>query len=797
MLTARRLLFPRIAQRSTLSHAAASIMLSASHDQPAHSTRVLCARRWLNRSTHARSARQPRLIGFRGTTVGEPSEPKKFGTFGGVFTPCTLTILGVIMFLRFGHVVGQTGVMWALMVLLAAKSITLLTTLSLSAIATNTRLQGGGAYYIITRSLGVEFGGAIGVLFFAAQAISVAMYVIGFSEALLGTLPFLGGETWLVASISNVVVFICVYIGAGWTIRLQYGILAILGAALVSFYWGAFSSFDSATLRANVEPHYLDNDNFFTMFALFFPAVTGIMAGANMSGDLQDPGRAIPRGTLASVAVTALIYGSMVLCLGGARDHNALISNNFVISDIAVSSLLITAGVFAATLSSALGSMMGAPRILQAFARDDIFKSLQFFRTGSGRSNEPRRATVLTFFISQVAILLGDLNALAPIITMAFLITYGTLNLATFYESVTKNPSYRPRFRFSHWSTALAGAAGCLGVMFLLAPGWAVVAMAIMFVLHWAIERKEVEGRWGDLQSGVLFERARKNLVRLEEVLHHPKNWRPIILALSGSGWSRPHLAVYGHWFTAGHGILSLGQVIQGDVEDRLDRRRNQEKVLHSFIRKLGLEGFPAVVVAPELSIGIESLVQCHGLGALRPNTVLLGWPTDEARVQAFGTTLRILAGLERSIVAIRYLKDSEDPREVPHGEIHVWWRGEQNGALMLLLAHLLSKNNEWRSHRIRLLRVIGSEAGRTEVLQHLGELIQKSRIRARPQVVVSDDVPAAIYSTSRRAALVFLGFEAPSEGAEEAFHASMERLAGRLPRVVLVDSIGGMSLDT
>jgi hypothetical protein len=468
-----------------------------------------------------------------------------------------------------------------------------------------------------------------------------------------------------------------------------------------------------------------------------------------------------------------------------------------VIAAVARWPVLITAGVFAATLSSALGSMMGAPRILQAFARDNVFKSLRFFAPRSGKTGEPRRAVVITFLISQGAILAADLNTIAPVITMAFMITYGLLNLATFYEAVTKNPSYRPRFRWCHWSTSLAGAVGCLAVMFLIDWVWATVSIALMGVLHWAITRQEIEARWGDVQSGLLFERTRRNLLKLEDELHHPKNWRPIILALSGAGWDRPHVAVYGHWFTSGHGILSLGQVIQGEVDGRVERRASQERILYRFIREQELEAFPAVVVAPYLSDGVASLVQCQGLGALRPNTVLLGWPTDARRAESFAAMLRTVAALGASLVAVRFGDEPEDAWEVPSGTLDVWWRGRQNGELMLLLAHLLTKNDSWRSHRIRLLRVIQNPAGKDEVVRHLSELIDRSRIRATPYAVIADDPRAAILESSRSAAIVFMGFEAPEEGHELSFWQGMDQWAADLPRVVFVDSIGGMSLES
>ncbi|HUS90674.1 MAG TPA: amino acid permease [Phycisphaerae bacterium] len=739
---------------------------------------------------------------------GNPSAAR-FGTFGGVFTPCTLTILGVIMFLRFSQVVGQSGILYALLIVLAAKVITALTGLSLSAIATNSRVKGGGAYYLISRSLGVEFGGAIGVVFYLAQAISVAMYVLGFTEALVDTFPALHGRFVAAATLVNVVVLVCVYVGAGWTIKVQYAILAILGGAIASFCVGAAASFDASLLRANLRPAFAPGESTFSMFALFFPAVTGIMAGANMSGDLKDPARSIPRGTLAAVAVTAIVYLSMAILLGSARTSRELVGGSLVVRDIARWPLLITAGMFAATLSSALGSMMGAPRILQAFARDEVFSRLRFFAAGSGGANEPRRATLLTFVIAQTCILLGDLNAIAPIITMFFLITYGLLNLATFYEAITRNPSYRPTFRWCHWSLSLAGVLGCGTVMFLINWLWAAVAIAVIFALHWYIRFREIEGRWGDLRSGVTFERARQGLLRLEELAYHPKNWRPVILVLSGSAWTRPHLAVYGHWLTAGHGILTLAQIVQDELDEHAGRRDGYERTLRKFIAKEELQAFPAVVVADDFSRGVEALIQCHGIGALKPNTVLLGWPTQQARAEVFGTTLRLIRSMNRSAIAVRFLEHREgrdpdaeeeeegDPWEVPHGTIDVWWRGRDNGPLMVLLAHLLHQNPEWRRNGIRVLRCVAKREAEDQVREHIRELAARSRIQAEPVVMLADDPAKAIHETSANAAVVILGFEPPDEGQEAEFLERMDAFAGPLPRVLLVNSAGGMELES
>ena len=722
--------------------------------------------------------------------------PARFGTFGGVFTPCTLTILGVIMFLRFGEVVGQAGIWSALAIVAISKVITTLTALSLSAIATNTRVKGGGAYFLISRSLGVEFGGAIGVVFFIAQAVSVAMYVIGFTEALLGTFPGVGLDMRTVGTLVNVAVFICVYIGAGWTIKVQYGILAVLGLALVSFGVGAAGAFSTETFTANLAADYGPKAGFFAMFALFFPAATGIMAGANMSGDLKDPGRAIPKGTLTSIAVTGVIYLAMAALLGGSAGRDALKTDNLVVKGVSWVPLFITLGVFAATLSSALGSMMGAPRILQALARDEVFNRLRPFALGSGRNQEPRRAVILTFGFAQAGILVGDLNTIAPVITMFFMITYGLLNLATFYESITRNPSYRPTFRWSHWSTELLGAAGCTAAMFLISPLWAVVSVAALGALHYYIRRREISVTWGDVKSGAAFERARKALLRLEEEKYHPKNWRPSVLALSGGAWTRNHLAIHGHWLTAGRGLLTLGQIIPGETEVHIRRRANQESALRAFLREQQLKAFPAVLVAPSLELGIEALVQCSGVGALRPNVVLLGWSADVERAERFGALLRNVAELERSLVLLNYREYADDPWLVARGPVDVWWRGKANGNLMLLLAHLLVQNDTWRGRPLRLLRVSPNEAGKEEATQHLREFITEARIDAEPVVVVDGNPQEAIHRTSAGSAAVLLGFQPPVEGEEKTFQANMDSFMDSLGSVILVWSAGETALE-
>ena len=728
---------------------------------------------------------------------GAPAAAARFGTFGGVFTPSLLTILGVIMFLRFNAVVGYAGLGYALAILAGATAITLVTGLSIASIATNMRVKGGGAYYLISRSLGPESGGVIAVFFFVAQAVAVALYVFGFTEALFSAFPGLPLSFRDAATATNLLVFLCVYVGAGWTIRVQYFILAVLGLSLLSFFAGAGLAFSPETLRANLAPAWAPGHTLFPVFALFFPAVTGIMAGVNMSGDLKDPGRSIPAGTLAAIGVSTALYAAVTLLLAASVPRAELLGTGFVMKDRALSGGLIYAGVICATLSSALGSMMGAPRILQAFARDGMFRRLTFFGRGSGAAAEPRRAIVLTFLIAQAGVFAGDLDLVAPVITMFFLVTYGAVNLACFYESISRNPSFRPTFRHHHWSLALLGALGCLGTMFLVNAPWATGAIALAGALYFLIARAEILVRWGDLDSGLAYQRARNALLRLENERYHPKNWRPSILALSGGAYNRLHLVEYAAWLTSDNGIVSVGQIIRGDFDDLLERQREAEILLRKAIRAEELDAFPVVVVDENVLAAVQALLQCHGLGGLRPNTLLLGWSRDPEKTGTFAGLLTLAKRMRRSLVVVANKQaDKEARTRIADGAINVWWSKESNGALMLLLAYQLKKNPEWRSHPIRILRPVPPKADVHHVAQEMQELLAGARIEADLVVMPAEAPIAAIRAAMVPSAVLFAGFDPPDEDPDGALIPFLQETVDLPGDVLLVYNAGDVSLQ-
>ena len=678
------------------------------------------------------------------------AEPVKFGTFGGVFTPNVLTILGVIMFMRTGWVVGNAGLKESLQILVIANLITLITGLSLSSIATNQRVGGGGAYFLISRALGLEVGGSVGIPLFLAQAVSVAFYIVGFTESLHYIFPTLPDQ--LVSAGVLFGIFGIAWIGADIAIKAQYLILAALLLSIISFFAGYTPVPD---MSANWQPGYQDGQNFWTVFAIFFPAVTGIMAGVSMSGDLKEPSKSIPRGTLYATVITFFIYAAIMSWLALNASREELLTNKLVMQRIAFFGPLIFVGLWAATLSSALASLLAAPRTLQALGQDRVVPII--LAKGHGPTREPRAALLASLALAGVCLLAGGLDVIAPIITMFFLAAYGTVNLAAGFSRLAANPSYRPTFR-THWILSLSGAAGCFMVMLLLNP-WATFASAIVIaVIFSVLKRRQYQTAWGDEWSGIWFAVARFGLLKLAVSRKHRRNWRPVILVLVGNPATRQALVSFADGFEARRGLLFLAHVVTGDWQKLVPLRDKLDENLETFIRENRLSAVAKTVLADDFEHGVSTLLQVSGVGELEPNTVMIGWSEDGLKQADFTRAIRRILQLKRSLLVYA---EAELPAAELAPNIDVWWRARENGSFMLTLAHLLRRSPRWRNHRIRIMRVITDETKREEAIESVQKFAEASRIDAVPEIIVSTaPVYDVIIETSQKSEVCFLGIK-------------------------------------
>ncbi len=725
----------------------------------------------------------------------------KLGTFGGVFTPSVLTILGIILFLRLGFVVGSAGLMETLVIIAIANAISILTSISLSAIATNLKVKGGGDYYLISRTLGLEFGGALGIVLFLAQAVSIAFYCIGFGEAMSVILPYPALSPRIIAFIAATLLFGLAWMGADVATRFQFLVMALLVASLASFYVGGFMHWNTATLAANWETPARTLP-FWTLFAIFFPAVTGFTQGVSMSGELEDPGKSLPLGTFLAVGVSVLIYFSMAVLFAAALPLETLSGDYGAMKTVAAYGPLIDAGVIAATLSSAMASFLGAPRILQSLAGDKIFRVLNPFAKGAGPANNPRRGVLLSACIAAVTIAAGNLNIIAPVVSMFFLISYGLLNYGTYFESRSESPSFRPRFKYFDHRLSLLGALGCGGVMLAIDPETGIIAIAILVAIYHYLLRTAGPARWADSRRSHGLQQIRHHLSEVAADPGHPRDWRPHILAFSNDAERRHLLLTFAKAIEGRSGFTTVVQILEGEGLRMMRRQTAAEEELRKDLRSRGNTAFPLVVFAHDFDSGLTTLVQSYGVGPLKANTILINWYSpgtegNKALRERFNRTLGMTFRLGLNIVIANFQEpiETQPSNDNPAARtIDVWWEEDATGRLSLLLAYLMTRNPAWEEARIRVITAAppyASPGGRARFRQ----MVVDTRIAAEPQFL--DEATAkGVAGVSAASDVVFLPFRFRGDQVLSLAGLTAAELLRWLPATALVRAAEDIDLD-
>lgn len=728
----------------------------------------------------------------------------KLGAFGGVFAPSILTILGIIFFLRTGYVVGEVGLGDAIVIITICYAISLLTSLSLSAIATSMKVKGGGFYYVISRTLGFEFGGALGSVLFLSISTGIAFYAIGLGEVVVG-LPGLPGWVTprIVATAAIVLFFALAWAGADVATQLQYVVMAIVLASIVAIAWGGVAAFDADRAAANGGTLFASEGGalgFWAAFALFFPAITGFTQGLNMSGDLGRPTRDIPLGTLAAVGLSYLLYVGLAVLVAGYASAETLRGDYLILNEIAPYGWIVTAGVIAATASSALASFLGAPRIAQAVGRDGVFPASRLLAVGTGPSDNPRRAVALSGAIALGAVMIGDLNFLAPIITMFFLASYGLLNYATYYVAEAASPSFRPSFRLFHKYLSLAGALLCVATMLAIDIVSAVVAVVAIFAIHQYLQGRVERKMWADSQSAYGFQQVRETLFQVAERPAHPQDWRPQILIFSKKEDYRRELLRFAEWIEAGSGLTSLVSMIETERGDTRGRETVREELDRS-ISDTGVEAFPLVVSAPDFRTGFGLLLQSYGVGPLRANTILLNWNEQlppnrsERSRRAYGRNLGVALDEGYNTIVLNARPEAVAAIHAAPDEarrIDIWWCGRKTSELSLLLAYLMTRMSAWQQATIRILAQ--ARADRPErTHERIASMLDDVHIEAT--VELTDDLDeATIERRSGDAALVFFPGTLSGRTLEAHFGLDLTRIVESLSVVAVC--VAGEDID-
>ncbi len=695
---------------------------------------------------------------------------------GPVFLTSISTILGAIMFLRFGYAVGNVGLWGTWGIILLGHLVTIPTALAISEIATNQKVEGGGVYYIISRSFGIPIGASIGVALYLSQAISTAFYLIAFAQAFEPVFKFVGEQFGVVITDSRWVsvpalvglLVLMLTRGAKSGAALLYIIAGIIFASLVSFFMGD-TGYDASKMdpRAVVE----NPVPFFTVFAIVFPAFTGGAAGVGLSGDLKDPRVSIPLGTMAATLIGMAVYMFIPWKLAVSASPQDLGADQLIMSKIATWGPIIPIGLAAATISSALGSMMVAPRTLQALANDKIFISEPVnnrLAKLSPRNNEPIDATWATFIIALVFVLIGDVNVVAEIISMFFMVTYGSLCLISFLEHFAADPSYRPTFK-SRWYLSLPGAILCFWLMFKMQPAYAALSLVTMAALYLVISQYNTDRGLAAIFQGVIFQVSRRLQVFLQKAgtdeVPERERWRPSVVCLSRNSFERFDSYELLRWLSHKYGFGTYIHLIEGYLSAA--SARQSEEDLGRLIRIADISKsnvYFDTMVSPSYTSAVAQVLQLPGISGKENNTILFEYDKQDPRgLSDIIDNYQLIKSTRFDLLILGSSRKKFGYRR----EIHIWiTAGDyENANLMILLGYIILGHNDWDRGFIKIFDVSPDdelEAQRKRLLS----LVRSGRLPISPKhielIPAGDEgrtVKQVINDRSRDADLVILGF--------------------------------------
>jgi len=623
------------------------------------------------------SSSQIKLYSISGDSeYNQNNSKRRLSTFFGVVVPCCLSMFSVILFLRMGFIVGQAGLYQSIAMLFLAYSIILLTVLSVCAISTNGAIEGGGAYYMISRSLGPEFGGAIGLMFFLANVAATALYMFGMVEALTsyfgsgGLLieDVLPDKHWWRFLYGSVILLICLVVclvGAGIYAKTTFVIFLVvmvsIFSVLVSFFVTKplnatcqdnstvivkYTGFNKSTWNSNLQDFWTEDytttplpisQTFITVFAVLFNGCTGIMAGANMSGELKNPGRSIPIGTMSACFVTFLVYFVFILLITASTPRELLHCSYSFLLTINVWPPLVAIGVFFSSMSAGLSCLIGASRILYQLAQDNIFGVILNPVKWTTSSGNPIIAVLFSWLLVQLTLFVGGVSNIAPIVTIFYLISYAAVDLSCLALEWASAPNFRPTFHVFSWHTCVLGFISCLVMMFLIQPMYTSISFCILLALVALIHYRSPTSAWGYISQALIFHQVRKYMLMLDSRKEHVKFWRPQILLMVKNPRSCCQLIDFVNAIKKS-GLYVLGHVSIGHLSDMKKDLLGQEQYNHwlDFVDLIGIKAFVELTLSSTVREGIEHLLRIAGLGGMKPNTLVLGFYDDSVQRDTF-----------------------------------------------------------------------------------------------------------------------------------------------------------------
>lgn len=654
------------------------------------------------------------------------AEKKKFGSFDGVFTPSILTILGVIMYMRLGWVVGNAGLIGAIIIIVIAHVIAVTTGLSVSSVATDKKIGAGGIYYVLSRSMGVPIGGSIGIALYVGTAFSIALYLIGFSESFNAyfDLGMTINDFRLTGTIALIALTALALISTSFALKAQFFILAAIVVSLVSIFFGSTEFAPEAVALFSTE----GSVSLEVVFAVFFPAVTGFTAGIAMSGDLKDPKKSIPVGTLSAIGVGLLVYLGLAIFIAYNINAEVLTTEYNIFMKMALFAPAVVAGIWGATLSSALGGILGGPRILQAMSIDKVTPKI--FSKGRGDNNEPVNALLMVFVIAEAGILIGELDVIARVVSMFYLTAYGFINISYFLESWA-NPDFQPTFKIKRW-IGLLGFIACFGVMFKLDMIAMLAALAVIGGLYFGLQRKEVQLQSNDVWRSVWENVVNKGLKKIDAKIDENSNWNPNIILFSGKSDHQSYLLELCKTVSGRTGIVTNFKLIL-DTKNDTPLRKVEQTIQDDTFKDLGI--FARQLKVDNIYKGITNIASTFGFSGVEPNTIMMGWPKGLENSEEYAEMTETLLHLDYNLL---YLDFDQKTKFGNHQTVDLWWRetDSKNAEMMLNIARFIIASPKWSNTNIRVLFVNNNNIDSTIIHSKIAALVEDLRVNVEISII-------------------------------------------------------------
>ncbi len=665
------------------------------------------------------------------------SKKNKFGTFAGVFTPSILTILGVIMYMRLGWVIGNAGLMGAIAIIILAHVIAITTGLSVSSVATDKKIGAGGIYYVLSRSMGIPIGGSIGIALYVGTAFSIALYLIGFAESFNGYFD-LGtsiNNYRITGTIALVLLTALALISTSVALKAQFFILAAIIISILSIFLGT-NEFAPEKIPMFASEGAVSME---VVFAIFFPAVTGFTAGIAMSGDLKDPKYSIPIGTLSAIGVGLIVYIALAVFMAKTINSELLKTDYNILMKIALFAPAVVAGIWGATLSSALGGILGGPRILQAMSVDKVTPKI--FGKGKGKNNEPVNALLLVFIIAEAGILIGELDVIARVVSMFYLTAYGFINITYFLESWA-NPDFQPTFKIKRWIGFL-GFVASFGVMFKLDMLAMFGALAVVGGLYFWLERKEVKLQSNDVWRSVWENVVNKGLKQIDsQATTESSNWNPNVILFSGASAHQHFLLELSKTVSGRTGVVTNFKLIL-DKENIKHQKKADQIVRDELLTELGI--FGRQIKVDNIYTGITNIATTFGFSGVEPNTIMMGWPKGLENSVEYSKMTETLLHLDYNLL---YLDFDMKTKFGDYQTVDLWWRetDSKNAEMMLNIARFIIGSPKWNKTNIRVLFVNNNNVNKKIIKIKISKLVEDLRVNVKIKIINNTVEQKAFY---------------------------------------------------